>query len=742
VRPARAVLSAIAGLTAAAAPLHAAGTELNHLAGEKSPYLLQHVTNPVDWYPWGEEAFAKAKRENKPIFLSIGYSTCHWCHVMERESFTNEAVAEILNSRFVSIKVDREERPDIDKIYMTAANGAGWGGGWPLSIWMTPDRKPFYGGTYFPPNSQWGRPGFSEVLERISGLWEKDGDRLQRDADRLAAALKEHSAVSKDGKDLSAAWLDGLFDDLGNSFDGDNGGFGGRPKFPMPVNIDFLLRYYARSGESKALEMASATLEAMARGGIYDHVGGGFARYSVDDQWRIPHFEKMLYDNAQLAATYLEGYRASGDARFAGVAKETLEYLLRDMAHPDGGFYSAEDADSLPAELAEQGVSGDGHENKSEGAFYLWTLEEVQAALGKTVAEVYAFRYGVEASGNAVEDPHGEFTGKNILYEAHTLSETAERFGRSEGELRRLFRVARKKLLEARGARPRPGLDDKVLASWNGLALSAFAKAYQILEEPRYLKAAEKAAAFLFANLYDEKTKTLYHRWRDGERKVSGMSDDYAFVIQGLLDLYEASFDPAHLLRAETLAERLQSDFFDGDGGYFMTASGEGRYLLARVIEDSDNVEPAASSVAASALLRLSQLAGRDDFRTAAEKTLRRFGAQMEKAPRSLPRMVVAVGEAEGKPRQIVIAGGLAEPETIEMLRLVNRRPMPARAVMVLTPEHRGELERRSPQLKGMVPIGGKPTAYLCVNFSCELPTNDVGKVAQLLDRDSKIRGK
>jgi len=732
VRSARISLSALVLLAAGIGAAAAGRDPMNHLKGEKSPYLLQHVSNPVDWYPWGEEAFAKARRENKPIFLSIGYSTCHWCHVMERESFTSEAVAKVLNERFVSIKVDREERPDIDKVYMTAANAAGWGGGWPLSIWMTPERQPFYGGTYFPPDSRWGRPGFIEVLERVAGLWEKDGDALRKDASRLADALRQNAVIEGREAEPKLEWLDGLFKEFSGSFDSERGGFGGRPKFPMPVNQDFLLRYYARTGEAKALAMAVTTLEQMSKGGIYDHIGGGFARYSVDDEWRIPHFEKMLYDNAQLSVNYLEAYRATGAPRFSRTAKETLEYVMRDMTHPEGGFYSAEDADSLPPDAA-----ADAH--KSEGAFYLWTADEIDAVLGSTAGEVFRYRYGVEEGGNAPEDPHGEFTEKNILYEAYSLPETAKKFGRTEGEIKRLLRVSRGKLLEARAKRPRPSLDDKILASWNGLMLSGFAKAYQILEEPRYLAVAQKTARFLESRLYDAKKNLLYHRWRDGERKIAGMADDYAFVIQGLLDLYEADFDPRWLFWAESLADRLQSDFFDEGGGYYMTAAGEGEHLLVRVMEDSDNVEPAASSVAASVLLRLAHMAGRDDLRKAAEKTLTRFGGQMERAPRSLPGMLSAVADAAGKPRQIVIVGGLEEPETIEMLRLVNRRPMPARALMVLTPKGRGELEKRLPQLKGMGPIGGKPTAYLCVNFACALPTTDVAKVAEMLAQDSKV---
>ena len=731
-----AVLSVL--LSAAFVSASTGSKTMNHLKGEKSPYLLQHVTNPVDWYPWGEEAFAKAKKENKPIFLSIGYSTCHWCHVMERESFTNAAVAKVLNDNYISIKVDREERPDVDKVYMTAANGAGWGGGWPLSIWMTPDRKPFFGGTYFPPESRYGRPGFIEVLNRISSLWKESGDRLRSDADKLAVSLAENTKVEGREAEPKVEWLEALFREFKASFDESQGGFGGRPKFPMPANQNFLLNYHARTGDKDAVKMAATTLAAMSKGGIYDHVGGGFSRYSVDDQWRIPHFEKMLYDNAQLVVNFVDAYQATKEKRFARVAKETLEYVIRDMTHKEGGFYSAEDADSLPYELAAKGVPNEGHENKTEGAFYLWSESEIEKVLGKTVALVFNYRYGVEPDGNALEDPHGEFTGKNILFEAHSLAETATKFGREEREVKRLLKVSLGKLLEERETRPRPGLDDKVLSSWNGLMISAFARASQVLEEPSYLKAGEAAATFLHEKLYDSKKNMLYHRWRDGERKVAGLSDDYAFLIQGLLDLYEASFDPKWLAWAEKLADRLQTDFYDSDGGYYMSGKGEGENLLVRLMEDSDNVEPAASSVAASVMLRLAQLTDREELREASVKTISRFGKQLERAPRSFPQMMIAVGDMSGKPRQIVIAGGLDEPGTIEMLRLVHQQPMPARSLIVLTPENRGALEKRLPLLRGMGPIDGKPTAYLCVNFSCELPTSDISKVAELLSRDLK----
>jgi len=717
-----------AGLLSFAA---AAGSEgggrsgvLNHLAKEKSPYLLQHADNPVDWHPWGAAAFEKAAKEQKPIFLSIGYSTCHWCHVMERESFEDPAIAAVLNAHFISVKVDREERPDVDKVYMTAASAAGWGGGWPLSLWLTPERKPFYGGTYFPPASSHGRPGFKDVLERIARYWKEDRGSLLNDADKLTSALERR--ISIDGREgpLDASALDALASELLADSDPVHGGFGGAPKFPMPANLAFLLRTHARTGDGKPLREAERTLRAMARGGIFDHVGGGFHRYSVDAQWRVPHFEKMLYDNAQLATVYLEAYQAGGGADLARVAESVLDYVLRDMTHPEGGFYSAEDADSAPETGAE----------KSEGAFYVWSRGEIESVLGARVAAVFARRYGVREEGSALDDPHGEFSGKNILYEALSAAEAAGESGLTERAVRRLCAGAAKRLLFRRAERPRPGLDDKVLASWNGLMLTALARGYQVLEEPRYLHAAEKAAAFLRARLYDESDGALYHRWRDGERAIGGMADDYAFLIQGLLDLYEASFDPRWIEWAEALADRLQRDFYQASGGYRMTAPRAAPHLLVEIIEDSDNVEPSASSVAALALLRLSGLTGREDFRAAAEKTLHRFGGQMARAPRTLPAMMAAADFALSKPAQLIISGPLEDPATREMLRLSNSLFWPNRILMVLpTEELRRRLGRRLPALAGMVSLGGKPTAYLCKDYACERPTTDPAALADLL---------
>ena len=547
-----------------AQPTPARPEHTNRLAQEKSPYLLQHAHNPVDWYPWGEEAFAKARRENKPIFLSIGYSTCHWCHVMAHESFENEEVAATMNRDFVNIKVDREERPDVDRVYMTFVQATTGGGGWPMSVWLTPDLKPFVGGTYFPPEDRYGQPAFKTVLERIATAWKENHDKIVDQGGKIVAALRESQAAATAEGKIDAAILDAAYQQIDRSYDPKEGGFGNAPKFPRPVTLNFLTRFYAsdpkRESGKHALEMTLFTLRKMGAGGMHDHIGGGFHRYSVDRYWHVPHFEKMLYDQAQLAVAYLNAYQILGDphlnplpgqgeadakapvrVEFERVARDILDYVVRDMTSKEGGFFSAEDADSpVVAAGGRSAATGD----QAEGAFYVWAKKEIDAALGDA-AEIFDFHYGVQPHGNAPEgsDPQDEFRGKNILIERHTIAETAKHFGKTEGEIGKLLAQCRTKLFSIRAKRPRPHLDDKIIAAWNGLMISAYARAAQVLDEPRYLEIATSAARFLRANLYDEKSKLLYRNYRGGRSDIEGFADDYAFVIQGLLDLYEASFD-------------------------------------------------------------------------------------------------------------------------------------------------------------------------------------------------------
>ncbi|MBV8968667.1 MAG: thioredoxin domain-containing protein, partial [Verrucomicrobia bacterium] len=470
----------------------------NRLAQEKSPYLLQHAGNPVDWYPWGPEAFAKAEAENKIIFLSVGYSTCHWCHVMERESFEKEAVAELLNQNFVSIKVDREERPDVDRVYMLFVQSTTGSGGWPMSVFLTPDRKPFLGGTYYPPEDRYGRPGFSTLLRRLAEIWQASPEKILDQGQRFTDALRGHlesDSTSQPANQISDVWFEAGFRNLLNAFDPEEGGFTSAPKFPRASVFDFLFRYWQQSGEDRALDMALFTLEKMADGGMYDHLGGGFHRYSVDARWHVPHFEKMLYDQAQLAWNYLVAFQISGRTRFREIADGILDYVLRDLTSSAGGFYSAEDADSLPSADAPE---------KREGAFYVWSENEIKEHLTPSEALVFARTYGVESGGNTSpeSDPHGELRGQNVLIRINDPDVVAKLSGLPEDEVRQLLESARRKLLSVRSERPRPHLDDKIVTGWNGLMISALARAFQVLEDPRYLASAQNAARFLRANLY------------------------------------------------------------------------------------------------------------------------------------------------------------------------------------------------------------------------------------------------
>jgi uncharacterized protein YyaL (SSP411 family) len=709
------------------------GEHTNRLAEEKSPYLLQHARNPVDWYPWGEEAFAKAKKENKPIFLSVGYSTCHWCHVMERESFENEGVAKIMNEHFVNIKVDREERPDVDRVYMTFVQATTGGGGWPMSVWLTPDLKPFVGGTYFPPEDKYGRPGFKSVLRQIAKAWKEDREKIVASSTQIVDALQNYTASGKSDGKLEENIRKRAFEQIASGFDAKLGGFGEAPKFPRPVTLNFLLHQYAGQRDSeegkRALEMTLTTLRKMAEGGIHDHLGGGFHRYSVDKFWHVPHFEKMLYDQAQLAVSYLDAFQITREPIFAQTARGILDYVRREMTGKEGGFYSAEDADSLLAH---------GKPEHAEGAFYVWTQKELEQLLGPERAKVFAYHYGVEPKGNAPagSDPHKEFTGKNILIQRHTLAETAKKFDLPEDKTSALLAESRKLLFDVRAKRPRPHLDDKVITAWNGLMISAFARAAQVLDDPSYLDSANKAADFVQAKLYDPKTATLLRSYREGASKVEGFADDYAFFIQGLLDLYEAGFDASRVEWAVQLQERQNELFWDEkQGGYFST-TGRDPKILVRMKEDHDGAEPSPSSTAAVNLLRLAYMLDKSDWRDMAEKTIHSFDGQLERAPSAMPQMLVALDWLRSKPKQIVIAGKPGAPDTAAMLHEVRRHFIPTK-VLILADGGAGQqfFSDRVAFMETVVPVREQATAYVCENFVCQLPTTELKAVTNLLTR-------
>jgi len=630
----------------------------NHLINEKSPYLMQHAYNPVDWYPWGEEAFTRAEKENKPVLLSIGYSTCHWCHVMENESFTDPAVALIMNKNFICIKVDREERPDIDRIYISAVTALTGSAGWPLNVFLTPKLKPFFGGTYFPGKSRFGITSWSDLLNKITIAWNDPVTygKIISSADTLTGVLEKNLSPEQKIPALiqnRRAHLEKAFEYYLSVFDGTSGGFGKAPKFPSPSILNFLLAYSSygekagtAASAKKALQMADFTLKTMARGGIYDQIGGGFHRYSTDEKWHIPHFEKMLYDNAQLITSYLEAYQITSDDYFAKIAKETAGYVLRDMTSPRGGFYSAEDADSIP-ENPDQGRPEEARE-RIEGAFYVWSRKELDNILEDDAADIFSFHFGVMPGGNAEHDPHGYFEGKNILHVKNTVEETAAKFNLSKEKTAQILSEAKNKLYYKRIKRIRPHLDDKILTSWNGLMISALCKAFQVLGDKKYLEAAKNAAEFILSDLYDEKTGRLFRRWRDGEKNIFGMGSDYAFLISGLIDLHFADSGSKWLETAVLLSEKHLRLFYDGEhGGFYMTGPEHDKNLILRVKDDSDSVIPSPGSVAIRNLLRLFGITGRMDFAKIAEKTIQAILSGDTFHPASFPNMLAVLCDVE-----------------------------------------------------------------------------------------------
>ena len=674
----------------------------NRLAREKSPYLLQHQFNPVDWYPWGEEAFARARREHKPLFLSIGYSTCHWCHVMERESFENEAVAAFLNEHFVSIKVDREERPDVDKIYMTFVQATTGQGGWPLNVFLTPDLKPFFGGTYFPPDNRYGRSSFLEVLRQIQKVWQTRREDITNSAAEIHAKL-EQAAAGAAPADVrftpnTVRKAASLFK---KSYDPRHGGFGDAPKFPQPSQPQLLLRYARRFGDEEALRMVLHTCERMAAGGIHDQLGGGFARYSVDAEWLVPHFEKMLYDNAQLAQLYLDAYLVSGDRQHAEVVRDILDYVLRDMTHPEGGFFSAEDADS------------EGH----EGKFYCWTLEEVSRLLSPQEAKLATRYFGLTEKGNFIDHSHPQpLPNQNVLRIAEPKLSEAEKT---------LLASAKQKLSAARAGRVRPHRDDKVLVSWNGLMLGAMARAGAMLDDAGYRAAAEKNLAFLEAKLWDAKTKTLFHRWREGERDQVQLLEGYAFLLSGVLDLYEATLEPKHLDFAVALADSMLARFYDREQGGFWQSAPDARDLILRIKEDYDGAEPSGNSVAILALLKLGKLTDRKEFTEAAEKSLRLFAGRLQDTPQAVPYMLQALDFSLQEPKRVVIAGDPAKPDTRALLQAVHSVYAPNKVVLGTS----GAVE---PFAKTLTAKTGA-VAYVCTGTECLPPTSAAAELNKLL---------
>ncbi len=688
----------------------------NRLAGEKSPYLLQHATNPVNWYPWGEEAFERARKEDKPIFLSVGYSTCHWCHVMAHESFEDPAVAKMMNESFVSIKVDREERPDIDGLYMTVCQMMTGSGGWPLTIVMTPDRRPFFAGTYFPKESRFGRAGMTQLLPQLARVWRERRDEVNTSAEEISGELVKFTTTRR-GDDMDDRFLNTAALQLNQRFDEEHGGFGAAPKFPSPHQLTFLLRFWRRESDEWSKEMVTKTLRAMRRGGVYDQVGFGFHRYSTDARWLLPHFEKMLYDQAGLLMAYTEAFQATGDPEFERVAREIVEYVTRDMTSPEGAFHSAEDADS----------------EGEEGKFYVWTIAELEEALGKEDAALAAAVWNATRGGNFQEEATGKTTGANVLHLTTKVQETAMTLGMTEEDLDRRMEDIRRRLLEARSARVRPSLDDKVLTDWNGFMIAALAKAGATLGEPAFVEAARRAASFLFDTMVVEEDRLL-HRFRDGEAAIKGHVDDHAFLVWGLLELYEATFDSDHLATAIALNRSMLAHFWDDEeGGLFLSAD-DGEELLVRQKETYDGAMPSGNSVAMLNLLRLHHLTGDTDLAERAADMGRAFSTEAGKLPSGFTQMMNALDMALGGAQEVVIVGDPDAEDTRAMIEALREPFLPNKVVLLRRPGEAGSpIVELAPFLEEHHQLDGRATAYVCRDHFCRNPTTDVQTMLDLM---------
>ena len=681
-------------------------TFTNRLARETSPYLLQHAHNPVDWFPWGEEAFAKAKAENKPILLSVGYSACHWCHVMEHESFENEEIAALMNDLFVNIKVDREERPDVDEIYMNAVQMLTGRGGWPMTVFLTPDGKPFYGGTYFPPVDRHNLPGFPKILDAVARAYKERPQDVEKATSQILQNLDKMTHRQETARQLQVETLANAAASLAQHVDHTHGGLGGAPKFPNSMVFALFLRQYQATGNDLYLQMITHTLGKMAEGGVYDHLGGGFHRYSVDERWLVPHFEKMLYDNALLTRLYLEAYQATQDPFFRQIAEEILAYVEREMLRPGGGFYSTQDADS----------------EGQEGKFFVWSRDEVMRVLGDEVGEIFCRYYDVTDVGN--------FEHQNILHPTLTLAQLAKLFRRDEEEVRRLIAEAKQKLFAVREGRVKPGRDDKILTSWNGLMLSAFAEAYKVLGNPRYVEVARQTTDFLFANL--SRDGRLLRSFKDGQAKFNAYLDDYAFFTAALIDLYEATFERSYLERAVEFTEVLLARFWDDEEGGFFFTSSDHETLITRSKSAFDGSIPSGNSVAVFNLLRLSYLTENQGYLTKAEQVLRLFYDAMEQNPFGFSNMLCALDFYLARPKEIVLLGDKEAPATREMLARIHGLFLPNKTLAGYDPH---DSSATLPTLlAGKTQIDEKLTVYVCHNFTCSLPVTDWGALKELLE--------
>ena len=670
----------------------------NRLINETSPYLLQHAHNPVDWHPWGEEALQKAREEDKPIFLSIGYSACHWCHVMERESFEDVRIAEVMNQHFVSIKVDREERPDVDSIYMMAVQTMRGQGGWPLSVFLTPKGEPFYGGTYFPPEDRHGMPGFPKVLMSVAEAYRDRRADVARSAQQITAALESNLQSTQSSDILTADTISSAYSTLSQGFDTEDGGFGTAPKFPQPMVLEFLLRYHHRTGDQQALQMVETTLEHMARGGIYDQLGGGFHRYSTDPFWLVPHFEKMLYDNALLSRLYLHAYQATGNVTYRDIAQETLDYVLREMTDSQGGFYSTQDADS----------------EGEEGKFFVWTPREIEQALGQEGSQAIQRYFGVTLEGN--------FDGRSILYRPRALAEVSAELGMEAAELEAMIEDARNRLLDVRIGRVPPATDTKVLTSWNGLVLHSMALGAAILGRQDYLQAAVSNANFLLQHM--RAGERLLRTYKDGQAHLKGYLEDYASLADGLLALYEATFDPTWLKESQALADQMLELFWDQNEDVFYDTGTDQESLVVRPRDIMDNAMPSGASIAVDVLLRLSTLTGEGRYATIASAALRSVQGLMTRAPSGFGHWLGALDFYLSAPNEIAVVGPRDTEATRELLDTIFNRYLPNRVIAGYDPESPASYVD-IPLLEDKDILGSSTTVYVCQNYVCQMPVTD-----------------
>ena len=690
-------------------PARSASDTGNQLAHETSPYLLQHAHNPVDWFPWGEEALGIARADDRPIFLSIGYSACHWCHVMERESFENEQTAALMNTNFVNIKVDREERPDLDAIYMEAVQAMTGSGGWPMSVFLTPTGQPFYGGTYYPPQPRYGMPSFSQILLAVSEAYQDRRGDIEEQAQRLTDAIGRTGSLSADGDTLSTEILSEATGRLLQYFDEQYGGFGDQPKFPQPMTLEFAMSQYRRSGDPDVLHIAEHTLQKMAAGGIYDQIGGGFHRYSVDRIWLAPHFEKMLYDNAQLLRAYLHAWQINGRPEHRRIIDETVDYVLREMTAPQGGFYSAQDADS----------------EGEEGKFFVWTAEEIEAILGKEEADLLGRTYGVTPTGN--------FEGKTILNLKRTVADVAQQAGAPVETVAERLAAARQRLFMEREKRIKPGRDEKILTEWNGLMIHALADVGVVLGREDALEAARKSAAFILAEMRQD-NGFLFRSYKDGRARFNAYLEDYAAFARGLVALYEATFELHWLAEAVRLTKIIQAQFADEvRGGFYQTGIAH-EQLVVRRKDFIDNAIPSGNSMAAEMLLRLAKLTGNDDYRSEATRIFQIMAAAMGQQPTGFGRLLTALDDLLSPSQEVAVVGALDDPRTQALLHEARRHYLPHTVLALREPDSENPL----PLLEGRTLVDGQPAAYVCENYACQLPVTGVDALRQLLESASR----